>query len=137
MRPIKYIAVHCSATPQTTTIASIQNYWRNTLKWRSSGYHVCIEANGKINRLAPDEAICNGVAGFNSVSLHVSYIGGVDAKGKAIDNRTPQQKAALLQVVTEWKRKYPNAIIQGHHDFPRVKKACPSFNAKAEYKDIR
>ena len=137
MRQILYIAVHCSATPQTTTIASIQNYWRNTLKWRSMGYHVCIEANGKINRLAPDEAICNGVAGFNSVSLHVSYIGGVDAKGKAIDNRTPQQKAALLQVVTEWKRLYPNAIIQGHHDFPRVKKACPSFNAKAEYKDIK
>jgi N-acetylmuramoyl-L-alanine amidase len=137
MRNISFIAVHCTATPQTTTIASIQNYWRNNLKWRSSGYHVIITPDGKINRLAPDEAICNGVAGFNSVSLHVSYIGGVDANGKAIDNRTPQQKAALYEVLTTWKRLYPNAIIQGHRDFPRVKKACPSFNAKAEYKDIK
>jgi N-acetylmuramoyl-L-alanine amidase len=136
MRKIDFICVHCSATPQTTTIASIQNYWRNNLQWRSMGYHVCIEANGKINRLAPDEAICNGVAGFNSVSLHVSYIGGVDAKGKAIDNRTPQQKAALLQVIIEWKRLYPNAIIQGHRDFG-AKKSCPCFDAKAEYKDIK
>jgi N-acetylmuramoyl-L-alanine amidase len=136
MRSIKYICVHCTATPQTTTIASIQNYWRNNLKWKSSGYHQVIEANGKINRLAPDEAVCNGVAGYNSVSLHVSYVGGVDAKGKAIDNRTPQQKAALLQVVTEWKRLYPEAIIQGHRDFPNVAKSCPCFNAKTEYKDI-
>ena len=136
MRPIKYIAIHCTATPQTTTIASIQNYWRNTLKWKSAGYHIIVTPDGKINRIAFDEGVCNGVAGFNSVSLHVSYIGGVDAKGKAIDNRTPQQKAALLQVVTEWKRLYPNAIIQGHRDFG-AKKSCPCFDAKTEYKDIK
>jgi len=137
MRSIKYIVIHCTATPQTTTIASIQNYWRNALKWKASGYHVIVTPDGKINRLAPDESVCNGVAGFNSVSLHVSYIGGVDANGKAIDNRTPQQKDSLLQVLTEWKRLYPDAIIQGHKDFPKVAKACPSFNAKAEYKDIK
>jgi N-acetylmuramoyl-L-alanine amidase len=135
MRSIKYIVVHCTATPQTTTIASIQNYWRNNLKWKSSGYHQIIEANGKINRLAPDEAVCNGVAGYNSVSLHVSYIGGVNGP-KAIDNRTQAQKSTLIKVLTEWKRLYPDAIIQGHRDFPKVSKACPSFDAKTEYKDI-
>ena len=135
MRPIKYIVVHCTATPQTTTIASIQNYWRNNLKWKSSGYHQVIEANGKINRLALDEAVCNGVAGYNSVSLHVSYIGGVNGP-KAIDNRTQAQKSTLIKVLTEWKRLYPDAIIQGHRDFPKVSKACPSFDAKTEYKDI-
>jgi N-acetylmuramoyl-L-alanine amidase len=135
MRSIKYIVVHCTATPQTTTIASIQNYWRNNLKWKSSGYHQVIEANGKINRLAPDEAVCNGVAGYNSVSLHVSYIGGVNGH-KAVDNRTDAQKAALVEVLTKWKELYPDAIIQGHRDFPKVAKACPCFNAKTEYKDI-
>jgi N-acetylmuramoyl-L-alanine amidase len=54
-----------------------------------------------------------------------------------IYNRTPEQKAALIQGLTQWKRLYPNAIIQGHRDFPRVAKACPSFNARAEYKDIK
>jgi N-acetylmuramoyl-L-alanine amidase len=26
---------------------------------------------------------------------------------------------------------YPNAVVQGHRDFPKVTKACPSFDAKA------
>ena len=135
MRTIKFIVVHCTATPQTTTIQSIQNYWRNTLKWRSAGYHQIITPDGKITRLAPDSAICNGVAGHNSTSLHVSYIGGVNGS-KAVDNRTEAQKAALIQVLTEWKRLYPNAIIQGHRDFKGVAKACPSFDAKTEYKSL-
>ena len=135
MRNIKYIVVHCTATPQTTTIQSIQNYWRNNLKWKSPGYHQIIEANGKINRLASDETVCNGVAGLNSVSLHVSYIGGVNGP-KAIDNRTEAQKSALVQVLTQWKRLYPDAIIQGHRDFKGVAKSCPSFDAKTEYKNI-
>lgn len=135
MRTIKFIVVHCTATPLSTSIQSIQNYWRNVLGWRSSGYHQIIEPTGKITRLAPDSAICNGVAGHNSTSLHVSYIGGVNGS-KAVDNRTEAQKAALIKVLTEWKRLYPNAIIQGHRDFAGVKKACPSFNAKEEYKSL-
>lgn len=135
MRKITHLVVHCTATPQTTTIQSIQNYWRNTLKWKSAGYQIIITPDGKINRLAPDSAICNGVAGHNSTSLHVSYIGGVNGS-KAVDNRTEAQKAALIQVLTEWKQLYPNAIIQGHRDFSGVKKACPSFDAKSEYKSL-
>ena len=32
------------------------------------------------------------------------------------------------------KRKYKGCIAQGHRDFPNVNKACPSFDAKNEYK---
>ena len=100
------------------------------------GYHVIIEANGSVTCLAPDSAVCNGVAGHNATSLHVSYIGGIDSRGRAFDNRTQAQKDSLLRVLKDWKRLYPNAIIQGHRDFPGVKKACPSFDARAEYKDL-
>lgn len=130
MRNIKYIVVHCTATPQTAKVSSIQNYWKTQLGWKSPGYHKIIEPDGLVRTLAQDETICNGVAGFNSVALHVSYIGGVDAKGRGLDNRTEAQKLALLQVVADWKKKYPNAIVQGHRDFPNVHKECPSFNAK-------
>lgn len=132
MRQIKFIVVHCTATPQNATISSIQKYWRENLGWESPGYHKIIEADGKVTTLATDDKVCNGVAGFNSVSLHVSYIGGVQGS-LAKDNRTEGQKQALLQVLKEWKAKYPKAIIQGHRDFPDVKKACPSFDAKKEY----
>lgn len=134
MREIKYLVVHCTATSQSTKVSSIINYWKNTLGWKNVGYHILIDANGIISRLQSDNLMTNGVSGFNKQSLHVSYIGGIDANGGAIDNRTPQQKEGLLKVLKEWKQKYPNAIIQGHKDFPNVIKACPSFDAKNEYK---
>lgn len=136
MRTIKYLVVHCTATPQTTNVESIQRHWRERLGWKASGYHKIVKANGEVITLATDEQVCNGVAGFNSVSLHVSYIGGVDSRGNALDNRTQGQKDALSQVLHAWRQKYPSAIIQGHRDFPKVNKACPSFNAKAEYAHI-
>ena len=140
MRTITHIVIHCSATRQTATVQSIQNHWRNVLKWRNPGYHVLIEANGTIHRLAPDSAICNGVAGHNQTSLHVSYIGGVDSRNRPVDNRTPQQKDSLLKVITEWKQKYPNALILGHRDFLKKGvnwKDCPSFDAKKEYQNLK
>ena len=136
MRTIQHIVVHCTATPQSATIASIQRYWREVLKWtKAPGYHIIVTPAGAAVRLADDTAICNGVAGRNSTSLHVSYIGGVDANGKPLDNRTPEQKATLRLVLKAWKEKYPTAKICGHRDFG-VPKACPSFDARAEYRDL-
>lgn len=136
MRNIKYIAVHCTATAQTATVSAIQNYWKKNLGWKMPGYHFMIKPDGEAINLLSIEQISNGVKGFNSVSINISYIGGVDDKGKAIDNRTPAQKETLLKLLKEFKTKYPTAIIQGHLDFPNVVKACPSFNAKSEYKNL-
>ena len=119
MRDIKYIVVHCTATPQTATVSSIQNYWKNTLKWVMPGYHFMIKPDGEIVQLLEIEKISNGVKGFIP-----------------IDNRTPAQKRSLTDLLTKLKKEFPKAIIQGHRDFPNVKKACPSFNAKEEYKNL-
>jgi N-acetylmuramoyl-L-alanine amidase len=127
MRQIDFLVVHCSATPQTTTVESIERYWKNNLKWASKGYHVLIDASGVAHRLAPDSAVCNGVAGHNATSLHVSYIGGATK-----DNRTMGQKSTLINVLREWRALYPNAKICGHRDFG-AKKACPQFDAIKEY----
>ena len=136
MREIKYIAVHCTATPQTATVSSIQNYWKNVLKWKMPGYHFIIKPNGEVVQLLEIEKVSNGVKGFNSVSINISYIGGVDSQNKPIDNRTEAQKKALLDLLKKLKKQFPKAVIQGHRDFPEVKKACPSFNAKEEYKHL-
>jgi N-acetylmuramoyl-L-alanine amidase len=136
MRAIRFLVIHCTATRQDATIKAIQDYWKNTLGWKNPGYHIIIDAAGIPHRLATDSQVCNGVSGHNSNSVHVSYIGGVDASGKAIDNRTPQQKQTLLNLLKEWRKLYPNAVIQGHRDFAGVRKDCPSFNAKAEYAGV-
>ena len=136
MREIKYLAVHCTATPQTATVSSIQSYWRNVLKWKMPGYHFIIKPDGEVVQLLEIEKVSNGVKGFNSVSINISYIGGVDSQNKPIDNRTEAQKKALLDLLKKLKKQFPKAVIQGHRDFPEVKKACPSFNAKTEYKHL-
>lgn len=135
MRNIKYIVIHCTATQPTTTKQSILNYWKNVLKWKNVGYHRLIDASGIIHELAKYEQITNGVKGFNSDSIHFSYIGGIDEKGKPKDTRTPKQKESLLYLIQQAKKQFPNAIVQGHRDFGS-NKACPSFDAKNEYKNI-
>lgn len=138
MRAIKYLVVHCTATPQNTSVASILNYWRKELGWRKPGYHVIIRPDGSVQELLPISEISNGVAGFNSNSIHVAYIGGITGTfpGTPKDTRTPEQRATILRYLKKWKAMFPHAKIQGHRDFPNVKKDCPSFNAIPEYAGI-
>lgn len=130
MRQIKYIVLHCTATSHKATISSIKNYWKNGLGWKNPGYHYIIKADGSYEQLASLETVCNGVAGYNSNSIHISYIGGVDSAGKAVDNRTEEQKDTLIRLLKELKQRFPTAQILGHRDFPGVKKDCPSFSVK-------
>lgn len=137
-RSIKYIAIHCTATQPSATVAAIQRYWKDSLGWKSPGYHMLIETNGTIHRLLPFDGIANGVKGFNKESVHISYIGGVTKQGKPVDNRSDAQKKAILlciNEVIEWSEN-KCLIIQGHRDFPNQNKACPCFDAKAEYRGI-
>ena len=138
MRDIKYIVVHCTATPQTTSIDSIKRYWKNVKKWKQVGYHYIIEANGKFTQLASLAKVTNGVAGHNKNSVHVAYVGGVvDAiNWKPIDNRTKAQKDALVARISQLKNMFPEAKVLGHRDFPNVKKACPCFDAISEYQNL-
>ena len=136
MRKINYIAVHCSATQPNASVEAIKRYWREQLKWRNPGYHFIIKADGEIVQLQDIAYSSNGVAGWNSQIINVCYIGGIDKQGKPKDTRTDAQKKSLLEILTKLKKQFPNAKIQGHRDFPNVKKACPSFDAKTEYSKL-
>ena len=77
------------------------------------------------------------VEGYNKDSIGICYIGGVDKNTlQPKDTRTLFQKEALIKLLKELKKLYPDAEIQGHRDFAGVKKACPCFNAKEEYQNI-
>jgi len=136
MRTINHIILHCTATPQTATVASIQRYWREVLKWKSPGYHHIIQPDGTVVDLLPIDQVSNGVAGHNHDSINISYIGGVDGKGRGLDNRTPQQVAAQIGLLRKYHKQFPTADILGHRDFPGVTKECPSFDVRAWLKTI-
>lgn len=141
MRRITHLVVHCTATDRLTAVESIQRYWREVMRWKSPGYHVIVKVDGTRVRLQGDDKPTNGVAGHNATSLHVSYIGGVvpgRVAGQQLpaDTRTPQQKDAILAQLKEWRKLYPDAVICGHRDMPGANKACPSYDARAEYAGI-
>ena len=141
-REIKYIVVHCTATPPDAKIENIQRYWKEQLGWKNPGYHYIVKRNGEIVKINDEANISNGVAGHNRYSIHISYIGGVDKDGKPFDNRTDQQKHSLFNKIISLSEKYPDATILGHRDFSPDKdgdgkieqdewiKACPSFDVK-------
>lgn len=145
MREIKRIFIHCTAGSQKQTIEDLKREFKNK-GWASPGYHLVVMPDGKIERLLPDDKVSNGVQGYNSTAINIAYIGGIDAKGKGIDNRTPEQKDALKKLVSEYRAKYPKAEVLGHRDispdtngngivdpWERIKE-CPCFDAMEEYK---
>ena len=135
MRKIDFIAIHCTAGQPNQTTKSILDYWKNVLKWKSVGYHYLINADGSVEQLAKEYEITNGVAGLNSVSIHISYKGGIDKLGNPLDTRTEAQKKSMQNLLIDLRKRYPKAIIQGHRDFG-AKKACPSFDVKKWLKEI-
>ena len=147
MRSIKRIFVHCTAGSQRQKIADLQAEFKRK-GWKHPGYHYVIQADGTITQMLGEQFVSNGVKGYNSTSINVAYMGGIDAQGKAVDNRTEEQKASLVKLLKELKERYPKAEIMGHRDispdtnhngivdpWERIK-ACPCFDAKEEYKEI-
>jgi len=144
MREVTRIVIHCTGAPQNQTIQAIKAFWRDIKGWKNVGYHKIIQADGKVTELATPDKITNGVAGYNSKSYHICYLGGKDGK----DNRTESQKESLLSEVKKAKIMFPKATVVGHRDLsPDLNqdgiinpnewtKYCPSFDAKKEYKNV-
>lgn len=131
MRNIKYIVVHCTATPPTATVEAIKRFWKEVRGWGDTpGYHYLILRDGKTIQLLGEDKITYGAYGHNQDSVHIAYIGGIDQNGKPKDNRTDEQKKTMYDKLMELAGKYPKAEILGHRDFPGVKKACPSFDVR-------
>ncbi len=130
-RNIKYIVVHCTATPTTATIESMKHFWKDVRKWGDTpGYHYIIERDGNIVQLLDESKNSNGVYMHNSSCINISYIGGIDKAGKPIDNRSDAQKHAMFDKIVELTECYPSAEVLGHRDFPDNPKACPCFDVR-------
>ena len=137
-RTIKYLVIHCSATPEgrAHTTKDI-DLWHKQRGFTEIGYNYVILLDGTIELGRDVDKIPAHVEGHNKDSIGICYIGGVDKNTlQPKDTRTLAQKEALTKLLKELKKLYPDAVIQGHRDFTGVKKACPCFNAKDEYKDI-
>ena len=146
-RQIKYIFVHCTAGSQRQTLTDLQAEFRRK-RWKNPGYHYVIFPEGRIVQLLDESGVAKGVKGYNQTAIHVAYVGGIDAQGKAVDNRTDMQRAQLRLLLRQIHKRYPTARILGHRDISPDKnhngrvdcweriKECPCFDAITEYQDI-
>lgn len=96
----KLIVIHCSATKEgkDLDVDDIRQMHLNR-GWRDVGYHFIITLDGKIQKGRDVFDMGAHVRGYNRDSVGICYIGGLDKDGDAKDTRTPNQKAALSDIV--------------------------------------
>ncbi len=136
------IVVHVTATPPGQDIGAREVDAMHRAKgWSGIGYHFVIRRDGKVETGRAVNQVGAHVEGWNSVSIGVSLVGGVDAKGRPEDNATPAQKLSLKQLLGELSKRYVHARICGHRDLSKdldgdgvvepneFVKACPCFDA--------
>lgn len=149
-RELKYLVLHCTATPEGREVsaADIRHWHCDPVSeggrgWKQVGYTDLVHLDGKVERLVDnnedawvdDWEITNGAAGYNSVSRHVVYSGGLAKDGKtAKDTRTTAQRTALADYVKDFHKRFPKVRIIGHNEV--AAKACPSFDVQKWLKEI-
>ena len=137
MRLINEIIVHCAATPegQHFDIDDIRS-WHKERGFDREGYHFIIYLDGTIVEGRPITMIGAHVSGRNSHTIGICYIGGVAGDGRtAKDTRTSAQEHALVSLLERLVREHPTINrISGHNEY--ANKACPSFNARNEFRDL-
>lgn len=158
---IKYLAVHCTASPPSQEMRGIHrlDWWKKARGWRKWGYHVVFFRDGSISILNPNfqldhimqpNEMVYGVRGLNRQTISIAYIGGVaeqpTRKRNGIlhhapeDNMTDPQYYAMRGFLQAVQSAIPDIQIGGHRDFIAMKKgaykACPSFDVAEKFADI-
>jgi N-acetylmuramoyl-L-alanine amidase len=146
LRRVHTLVIHCTATPEGREMTR-EDIKRGHLArgFRDIGYHKLVHLDGSVSEGRSEAVEGAHVSGHNTGTLGYSYIGGVDAQGRAKDTRTAAQKATLLRLAEEAVARYGLKAIKGHRDFSPDKdgdgmvephefiKECPCYSAIPEY----
>lgn len=137
MLPIRFLTIHCAATPEGRDVkAATIDDW-DKAKFGQVSYHGIIELDGTYVVGLPDTKKGAHTGGKNTGNIGICYVGGMDKQMKAPkDTRTDAQKATMRRIVIQYRAKYPGIVVRGHRDWPGVKKACPSFDVAEWLKGV-
>lgn len=142
------LIIHCTAT-------TVAQAWDKKMLlhqhlvlngWRKPGYHHFIELDGTVHNLVEYNEdpilswgeIAYGAGKYNGTSLHICYSGGLGTTMFPKDTRTLAQKGAMIRVIEDIIKKFPDIKIIGHNQLPdpQHNKACPSFWVPTWLRDI-
>lgn len=139
-RFIDKIIIHCSASKEgkDVTVEQIDKMHRQR-GFAGIGYHFVIYRDGSIHDGRDIGKVGAHTTGYNTGSIGICYVGGLDKDGKIKDTRTYQQKDSLYKLVRELMKIYPIKEVKGHRDYsPDINgdgviskyewiKGCPCF----------
>ena len=131
--------LHCPALgPDQTASAAHIDTWHRRQGWHLGiGYHYVVRRDGQIEPGRPEWMVGAHCKNHNAHSIGICYEGGLNARGQPADTRTLAQKLAMVQLLEILHRKYPKALIVGHHDLNPLK-ACPCIdNVAREYAELQ
>jgi N-acetylmuramoyl-L-alanine amidase len=167
MGKLKYLMIHCSATPEGRDLKPqdiidmhispekqadgrykfmgklykhvhelpVKYQKKRGRGWSVPGYSEVITLDGKShvlrayneNNWVEANEVTNGATGFNQVTRHICYIGGLTTDGKKVkDTRTEDQEATMYDKVLSFIKSNPDIKILGHNQV--ANKGCPSFS---------
>lgn len=145
-RPMHTIVVHCSATKENKDYTSEDiKKWHLQRGFNDIGYHFIIRLDGTIEIGRSLNKIGAHVAGNNTGTIGICYIGGLSSNNKAKDTRTDKQKQSLKELITVLKTTLNINKVLGHRDYSpdlngngiiepfEYMKSCPCFEVKKEY----
>lgn len=145
-----HVIVHVTATPPSLDIDAewIDDLHTNVRKWRrGNGYHIVITRDGDVQSdklgdpcrpLSVHGAhVGSSGPGWNTRSLGIVLVGGVDEDNRPEFNITDQQLESLKFVLRLFWRKHPRPWtlnLMGHRDLIKQTgapaKACPCFDVQ-------
>lgn len=131
MRVITQIKIHCADTPNGVYFdrSDIYQWHVNENGWKDIGYHYIVLLDGTVEKGRPITQNPAGVKGYNTGSIDICYIGGMDN----VDTRTPEQKESIKSLLSFLRLTFGEKLpVYGHRDFTD-KKYCPSYDAKKEH----
>lgn len=97
--------------------------------------HFLVDRDGTIYRLMPETWMARHVIGLNYSAIGVENVGG---KGNKVDDLTPAQRAANIDLVYYLKRKYPTIeYLIGHHEYRRMEKTPLWLEKDKGYRTVK
>ena len=149
MGRLRYLVIHCTATPEGREVSSADiRLWHTSPPpkgrgWKRVGYTDMIHLDGTTERLVSNNEdawvdpgeVTNGAKGYNSVSRHLVYVGGLASDAKTPkDTRTTAQLETMASYVKSFHERFPDVRIIGHNEV--AAKDCPSFDVQQWLRSI-
>lgn len=143
MRTINLIVVHCSATPPGLDIGAKEiDAMHRARGFTMIGYHEVVCLDGNVEQGRPHDQVGAHAVNFNTHSLGICLVGGLNLARKPANSFSEHQFASLELRLRALMRQFPGARVLGHRDLSPDKnrdgkvtrnewvKECPCFDVR-------